>query len=149
MDVLLLAIVSSVVWCVGVGNSDGNESVVAVCVISGKDIIGVPVVVASAKELEVESSIVVDEGSTDERLGETAEEEDSTVDDARVVVSVDRSVAVDVVDDVVAGSSGSKEVVVIVENPSVEVSVEVPVELSVEVSVEVSIDVDVADVGAG
>ncbi|KAF5485116.1 hypothetical protein CGCS363_v014844 [Colletotrichum siamense] len=138
---LLLTTVSNVVWYVVVGKSDGNESAVAVGVTNGKDIDEVPVVVASSKDLEIEDSVVVDEGSTDKRLGETSEEDDSSVEDEKVVVSVDKSLVVVSVGNSVAGSSDSEKVTVVVEDASVEVSV--------ETSVEVSIDVDVADIGAG
>ncbi|KAF4807957.1 hypothetical protein CGCSCA5_v012926 [Colletotrichum siamense] len=139
--VLLLTAMSKVVWFVVVGNSDGNESAVAVGVTNGKDIVEVSVVVASSKDLEIEGSVVVDEGSTDKRLGETSEEDDSSVEDEKVVVSVDKSLVVGIVGDAVAGSSDSEKVTVVVEDALVDVSV--------ETSVEVSIDVDVADVGAG
>ncbi|KAF4814833.1 hypothetical protein CGCTS75_v013237 [Colletotrichum tropicale] len=126
--VLLLDTVSNVVRIVLVGNSDGKDSVAAVGVIKGKDTLGVLVVVTSSKELETEDSVVAGEDSTVKRLKEKVEEEVSRVDDEPEVVLVDRSLVVDTVDDVVANSSGSERVVVMVEDASVDVDVDVTFE---------------------
>lgn len=143
--VLPLVTVSSVVSISAIGNSGVEDSIIAVGVIIGKDIIGVPVVVGSSRVLETKECVVEDEGSTDKRLGETVEEEDSTVDDGKVVVSVDMSLVMGIIDDVVTGSSGPEKAMVVVEDASVEVSVQ----LSVDVGVDVGVDVDIADDGAG
>lgn len=123
----LLDIVSNVVRIVLVGNPDGkkNDSVAAVTVTNGKDIVGMLVVVASSKELETEDSVVVGEDSIVNRVKEEVEEGDSRIDHESEVVPVDRSLVADTVDDVVAKSSGSETVAAVVENASVKLSVEV------------------------
>ncbi|KAF4919184.1 hypothetical protein CGCVW01_v008159 [Colletotrichum viniferum] len=154
--VLLLDAVSNIVSLVMIGRSDGSESAVAVGVTNGKDIIGVPVVVASLKGLEAEASIVVGEVSIVERLSEKVDGLDPTVDDENAVVSVNMSLVVDNVDDTVATSSGSETLVVVAEDASVELSVEVSdvdrssgSEAVVVVVEDASVDDAVEDVGAG
>ncbi|KAF4870977.1 hypothetical protein CGCSCA1_v009798 [Colletotrichum siamense] len=153
---LLLEAVSNIVRLVVIGRSDGSESAVAVGVTNGKDIIGVPVVVASPKELEAGASIVAGEVSIIERLSEKVDGLDPSIDDENAVVSVNMSLVVDNVDDTVATSSGSRTLVVVAEDASAELSVEVSdvdrSSASEAVVVEVedaSVDVAVEDVRAG
>ncbi|KAF4845890.1 hypothetical protein CGCSCA4_v006436 [Colletotrichum siamense] len=122
--VLLLDAVSNIVRLVVIGRSDGSESAVAVGVTNGKDIIAVPVVVASPEELEAGASIVAGEVSIVERLSEKVDGLDPSVDDENAVVSVNMSLGVDNVDDTVATSSGSETLVVVAEDASVDVAVE-------------------------